>query len=463
MGVHIGFSRSALVAALVFASAASAQIVVISGDDSWQTPPPGLGGSVETFIAFGVGTNPPLPAGFFGPGSDPFVGKVLFRGAPLDTLPPGALGDADTIVRRLGDCGLPGIGAQCTVPIEIVALHLVSVKPIVVTFGGGSPQLWDVELCLSGVATQPQGQMTIRLDCPDGGTFDSFLPVVPKLVFKGPFEQILDPAPPAQLQSQNEAWVLPFGPGGFDPLAHGVTPLPPGIQVDVDCDGAPEIITIGDSNFRGGFFGCGAKNCTFNDEIASAAANGHDVAPPGDTDGDGWPDECDNCPGTLNPDQADTDGDGTGDLCEICPAPSTVLVVPGVGLPLGSNVAIGLPDVGNPAYAQAIDDPAGACGLVPGSLTFLALSSLPASLPLPGFGCSGGLGALLINITTAPNPMLVTGPVPWLGPGVPAVHLLPVPLNPVFCGFTIHTQGLWLSLTSGALRLSEGLYFTMGS
>jgi hypothetical protein len=46
---------------------------------------------------------------------------------------------------------------------------------------------------------------------------------------------------------------------------------------------------------------------------------------------------------------------------------------------------------------------------------------------------------------------------------VAAVHPLPVPLNPVFCGFTIHTQGLWLNLASGALRLSEGLYFKMGS
>ena len=33
---------------------------------------------------------------------------------------------------------------------------------------------------------------------------------------------------------------------------------------------------------------------------------------------DGLGDECDNCPGTPNPDQADADGDGRGDARERC-------------------------------------------------------------------------------------------------------------------------------------------------
>jgi len=36
----------------------------------------------------------------------------------------------------------------------------------------------------------------------------------------------------------------------------------------------------------------------------------------GDSDGDGIPDEYDNCPYDFNPDQTDTDGDGAGDACD---------------------------------------------------------------------------------------------------------------------------------------------------
>ena len=41
-----------------------------------------------------------------------------------------------------------------------------------------------------------------------------------------------------------------------------------------------------------------------------------DTGPQGDTDGDGIPNERDNCPTTFNPDQSDIDGDGIGDVCD---------------------------------------------------------------------------------------------------------------------------------------------------
>jgi len=38
-----------------------------------------------------------------------------------------------------------------------------------------------------------------------------------------------------------------------------------------------------------------------------------------DADADGTGEQCDNCPGTYNPDQSDSDGDGAGDACDSCP------------------------------------------------------------------------------------------------------------------------------------------------
>lgn len=44
-----------------------------------------------------------------------------------------------------------------------------------------------------------------------------------------------------------------------------------------------------------------------------------DECPGPDTDGDGVPDVCDNCPSVANPSQVDSDHDGIGDACDNCP------------------------------------------------------------------------------------------------------------------------------------------------
>ncbi|RKH50928.1 DUF11 domain-containing protein [Corallococcus sp. AB049A] len=64
-----------------------------------------------------------------------------------------------------------------------------------------------------------------------------------------------------------------------------------------------------------------------------------------DTDGDGVQDGDDNCPGTVNPNQADQDGDGFGDVCEPQPLPvdtATTLSVSPTPARVGQPVTITL-------------------------------------------------------------------------------------------------------------------------
>jgi hypothetical protein len=53
------------------------------------------------------------------------------------------------------------------------------------------------------------------------------------------------------------------------------------------------------------------------DEVAVLAqAEPAPCGPAPDADNDGFPDKCDNCPNTFNPDQKDSDRDGIGDVCD---------------------------------------------------------------------------------------------------------------------------------------------------
>jgi hypothetical protein len=52
------------------------------------------------------------------------------------------------------------------------------------------------------------------------------------------------------------------------------------------------------------------------DDVAAVRALYPIAAPPPDADGDGVPDDSDNCPVVANPDQGDNDNDGVGDACD---------------------------------------------------------------------------------------------------------------------------------------------------
>lgn len=216
--------------------------------DAWVSPPDG-----QMCHNFGVPGSPPIPPGFFDPGSDPFTGQVCFAGEPLGPTPFGEFGSADTLIRRTADpfdrCALPGL--EIDIPIEIVALNLHSVQPIIVTFNGGmNPQPWNVRVDLSTFVTPPMGNLTVQKTHCNGGVYTSTLLVQPRFTFSNPDvpsnEPILDTGqagiPPVVLQQDQPApWVSDIDPNlGYQ--GDMCTDFHPGVQepdasTDCDCQG----------------------------------------------------------------------------------------------------------------------------------------------------------------------------------------------------------------------------------
>jgi len=160
---------AAVIAMLVAPTTASAGSAVPAGYDLFETDPPS---TVFNFQGPGV-----IPAGFFAPGSEPFTGNVNFGGVPIGTFNGLDTGDADTIVQR----PQPASNPPQTVPIEIVALNLVSMQPIVVQVSGQA-QEWSVQVGLS--PTKPsQGQAQIIPVGEQGGLMNSQLQVFPQFTF----------------------------------------------------------------------------------------------------------------------------------------------------------------------------------------------------------------------------------------------------------------------------------------
>lgn len=310
--------QTARVAALLFAIVCSLTSVIAqtgttipAGSDFWTTVSAG-GQSFQDFSAS------PIPADFFGPGSEPFTGSIEFMGVPIGEA---TLGDfTDTIVERMEDAVLDGPGSEATVPIEMVLLNVQSVEPITVRIDGNSTQ-WIVNVQAYRDGTQVPGVITIRQTSETGGTFDSQLPVVPMFTFFN----AENPGQSVQLNGAEEGLTLQFRSTGtrwlFDPgECQGVTlaqPLAlrffPGVTVSPSS-----------SNFHvGRTLAPGTTTCKWvlTQEEAQLAAHG--VLPArftigDDTDDDGLQDECDNCPQDSNPLQEDGDEDCVGDLCDNC-------------------------------------------------------------------------------------------------------------------------------------------------
>lgn len=174
-----------------------------------------------------------VPAGFFGPGCSPFSGRVRFMGVPIDSfLGHNGLLPTDTIVRRNGPALVPDPPGQVVVPIEIVALRLTNVQPIVVTCSG-APVQWNVEALVDATTPQNQGQLTLRQTGPlpsggVGGTFSSTLPVQPRLTFQrvGSAQTVVVPPQPPLVFNATGPWCVSGNPL-HDPAGAKVIEAPP--------------------------------------------------------------------------------------------------------------------------------------------------------------------------------------------------------------------------------------------
>ncbi|UCE58617.1 MAG: hypothetical protein JSU63_14375 [Phycisphaerales bacterium] len=274
--------------------------------------------------------SPPIPADFFGAGSDPYgspvAQQVCLRGEPLGETEYGYFEAADTLIWREGDpferCDLPS-GEPSTVDIEIVALNLKSIAPITVTYNGGKePELWDVAVDLSVVAPAYQSTLTAYKTHCNGGTYETQLYVQPKFTFTkvgGGDPEVLDTGlwgfDAVPLAQNVDHWVADLDPNMPLESEWWCTDFHPGIE-------DPNPMTDCDCNDNGIRDKCDMESCppeepSCQDCQANGVPDGCDITDGTslDVDDDGIPDECDNCY-LYNPDQADCQPNGVGDVCD---------------------------------------------------------------------------------------------------------------------------------------------------
>jgi hypothetical protein len=218
----------AIVAALICGSPAFAAEAIHNGVDLWMT----VAGFAQTSFA-----DEPLPAGFFCEGSQPFTGKIAFKGVPFATEPARSLGGMDTAVRRLDNAAFNDKG-EATTRIQLLALSLVSTKPIETSCGK-----YDVAVSLAG--EQPVTTMRIFRTEALGGTYSAPLALNVKAVFT--------PAGGDKNGRREVTRRIDLGPANHSVWAYVQAPqYPSGVKIDTDGDGRPDTVLPTSSNFVAG-------------------------------------------------------------------------------------------------------------------------------------------------------------------------------------------------------------------
>ncbi|HEY2291650.1 MAG TPA: hypothetical protein VGM86_13200 [Thermoanaerobaculia bacterium] len=221
----------AVFAILLAVPAFAADRVVTNGIDLWRTP-----GDGTTFADF---SKEAIPAGFFCNKSERFTGKIIFRGVPIATGQPGALGPTDTIVQRLDNAAFNKRGVATT-RIQIRAMQFASVEPVKTACG-----LFNAYVRLDG--EQPITTMRIVRDNEKGGRFFAPISVNIKMTF--------EPAGRATTETFELRKALRFPPAtnAVWSMDHNTGPALSGfVKVDTDGDGTPDTFLPGRSSFAVG-------------------------------------------------------------------------------------------------------------------------------------------------------------------------------------------------------------------
>jgi hypothetical protein len=167
MKILIRLACLVVLGAVTVTASAGFPIPVDFGEDLGNPPPR---------IVFGGASDvPEIPAGFFGPGSEPFGGEI-----DIPLFPPGPL----IPVAKMVFPGSPDMGAMPPmVPFELESLLLRSSAPLPVSFNGMPPDsFFDVYVELIPVPLP--GELTLSYDSPDGGFIvDSFFDVTYEIEF----------------------------------------------------------------------------------------------------------------------------------------------------------------------------------------------------------------------------------------------------------------------------------------
>lgn len=174
---------------------------------------------------------------------------ITLKGVPLEGSPacPGEdLGRTDTVIRRIGDTPPLNPGEDAQIPIEIVALHLQSIQPIQVDCSGETQQ-WMLDVTIEPSQQQP-GQMRIFKTHPNGGNFQSVLPVTPIFTFSRiniePPQVVCEVEGPFRIYNANAPWVHDPSPLPILEIPGCTSNFVPGVDPSFGLAGDPVLVGV---------------------------------------------------------------------------------------------------------------------------------------------------------------------------------------------------------------------------